>query len=145
MTSAKTLRVDIVSAEQEIFSGQAQMVFAVGGMGELGIAPGHTPLISTLKPGNLRLQLENNVEEIFYVNSGMLEVQPGIVTVLADTVVRAHDIDEAAALQAKERAEKMLADRATDIDMAKATAELAEAIAQIRAVDRIKKHGKSGH
>lgn len=139
MTAAKTLRLDIASAEQEIFSGQAEMVFLTGEMGELGIAPGHTPLITKLKAGNIRAQLANNVEEIFYVNSGMLEVQPYFVTILADTIVRAKDIDEAAALQAKERAEKALHDRASEIDIARATTELAEAIAQINAVNRIKK------
>lgn len=139
MTAAKTLRLDIASAEQEIFSGQAEMVFLTGEMGELGIAPGHTPLITKLKAGNIRAQLANNVEEIFYVNSGMLEVQPYFVTILADTIVRAKDIDEAAALQAKERAEKALHDRASEIDIARATTELAEAIAQINAVNHIKK------
>jgi len=139
MTASKTLRLDIASAEQEIFSGQAEMVFLTGEMGELGIAPGHTPLITKLKAGNIRTLLPGNIEEIFYVNSGMLEVQPFIVTVLADTVVRARDIDEAAALQAKERAEKTLHDRASEIDIARATVELAEAIAQVNAVNRIKK------
>ena len=138
----KTLRLDIASAEQEIFSGQAEMVFLTGEMGELGIAPGHTPLITKLKAGNIRAVLSDNVEEIFYVNSGMLEVQPFIVTILADTIVRAKDIDEAAALQAKEHAEKALHDRASEIDIARATTELAEAIAQINAVNRIKKQSK---
>ena len=139
MSDTKTLRLDIASAEQEIFSGDAKMVYLTGEMGELGIAPGHTPLITKLKAGNIRIQLPSNIEEIFYVNSGMLEVQPYIVTVLADTVVRAKDIDEASAVQAKERAEKALHDRASEIDIAKATTELAEAIAQINAVNRIKK------
>jgi F-type H+-transporting ATPase subunit epsilon len=142
MASPKTLRLDIASAEQEIFSGVAEMVFLAGEMGELGIVPGHTPLITKLKAGNIRAILPDNKEEIFYVNSGMLEVQPFIVTVLADTVVRAKDIDEAAAVQAKERAEKALLDRASDIDIAKATTELAEAIAQINAANRIKKQKK---
>ncbi len=143
MTGAKTLRLDIASAEQEIFSGSAEMLFLTGEMGELGIAPGHTPLITKLKTGNIRIMLPGAVEEIFYVNSGMLEVQPYNVTILADTVLRAKDIDEAAALQAKERAEKALLDRASDIDIARATTELAEAIAQINAVNRIKKQNKS--
>jgi len=143
MAASKTLRLDIASAEQEIFSGLAEMVFLTGEMGELGIIPGHTPLITKLKAGNIRAVLSDNKEEIFYVNSGMLEVQPFIVTVLADTVVRAKDIDEAAALQAKERAEKALLDRASEIDIARATTELAEAIAQINAVNRIKKQNKS--
>ncbi len=137
-----TLRLDIVSAEEEIFSGEAEMIFVTGELGELGIAPGHAPLITSLRPGNVRAVLPNKLEEVFYVSSGMLEVQPYIVTVLADTVLRAGDIDEAAAIEAKERAEKMLADRAAEVDLAKATAELAEAIAQIRAIRRLKKHGK---
>ncbi len=143
MTASRTLRLEIVSAEQEIFSGNVSMVFLAGEMGELGIAPGHTPLITKLKAGNIRATLPDNAEEIFYVNSGMLEVQPYIVTVLADTVVRAKDIDEAAALQAKEHAEKALQDRASEIDIARATTELAEAIAQINTVNRIKKQKKS--
>lgn len=142
MTSQHTLRLDIVSAEREMFSGEAHMIFLTGEMGELGIAPGHTPLITKLKTGNIRILLAGDVEEIFYVNTGMLEVQPYIVTILADTVVRAKDIDEAAALQAKERAEKALQDRSSEIDFARATTELAEAIAQINAVNRMKKHVK---
>ena len=138
-----TLRLDIVSAEEAIFSGEAEMVFATGEMGELGIAPGHAPLITALRPGDIRAILaDTKQEEIFYVKGGMLEVQPFVVTVLADTVVRAHDIDEAAALEAKTRAEQALATKSSEIDFAKATAELAEAIAQIRAVQRMKKHLK---
>ena len=143
MADPKTLRLDIASAEQEIFSGEARMLFLTGEMGELGIAPGHTPLITKLKAGNIRIRLPDEKEEIFYVNSGMLEVQPFNVTILADTIVRAGDIDEAAALQAKERAEKALQDRASEIDIARATTELAEAIAQINAVNRIKKQNKT--
>ncbi len=140
MTSPNTLQLDIVSAEQEMFSGQAQMIFLTGEMGELGIAPGHTPLITKLKTGNIRILLPDNAEEIFFVNTGMLEVQPNVVTILADTVIRAKDIDEAAALQVKEQAEKALHDRASEIDIAKATAELKEAIARINAVNQMKKH-----
>lgn len=138
MATERTLRLDIVSAEREIFSGHAEMVFATGALGELGIAPGHTPLLTALKAGNIRAQLPNQQEEVFYISGGMLEVQPSIVTVLADTVVRAKDIDEAAALEAKERAEKMLAEKASEIDIARATSELAEAIAQIQAVRKLK-------
>lgn len=134
-----TLRLDIVSAEKEIFSGQSSMVFVTGEMGELGIAPGHAPLITSLKPGNVRALLEDGEEDLFYFNGGMLEVQPFVVTILADTAVRARDIDEAAAIEAKERAEKMLANKLTEMDFAKATAELAEAIAQIRAVQKLRK------
>jgi len=138
-----TLRFDIVSAEEAIFSGEAAMVFVTGEMGELGIAPGHAPLLTPLKAGSIRVLLPDESEEIFYVRGGMLEVQPFIVTVLADTVVRAHDIDEAAALEAKARAEQILAEKGSEIDFAKATAELSEAIAQIRAVQRLKKGLKS--
>jgi len=134
-----TLRLDIVSAAQAIFSGEVSMVFVTGKIGELGIAPGHSPLLTMIKPGNIRVVFPSQEEDVFYVKGGMLEVQPYIVTVLADSVVRAHDIDEAAALEAKERAEKMLAGKATDVDFAKASAELAEAIAQIRTIQRIKK------
>lgn len=141
MTSV-TLRIDIVSAEQEIFSGQAGMVFATGELGELGIAPGHAPLLTHLKPGNIRVLLPTQEEELFYVSGGMLEVQPFIVTVLADTVVRAHDIDEAAALEAKENAERILAEKVSDVDFAKASAELAEALARIHTIKRLKKRMK---
>ncbi len=144
MTSTRvTLRLDIVSAEEAIFSGEAEMVFATGEMGELGIAPGHAPLVTALKPGDIRCILpETKKEEVFFVNGGMLEVQPFVVTVLADTVVRAHDIDEAAALEAKASAEQTLANKSSEIDFAKASTELAEAIAQIRAVQKMKKHLK---
>ncbi|MDA8561751.1 F0F1 ATP synthase subunit epsilon, partial [Gammaproteobacteria bacterium] len=126
------LRLDIVSAEKEIFSGEVTMVFASGYLGDLGIAPGHTPLITSLKPGDIRATFNDNEEEVFYVRGGMLEVQPNIVTVLADTVVRARDIDEAQALEAKEKAEKALSEKGSEVDFAKASSELAEAIAQIR-------------
>ena len=141
MTSV-TLRLDIVSAEKEIFSGEASMVFVTGEMGELGIAPGHSPLITSIKPGEVRALLPNQEEEIFYVKGGMLEVQPFIVTVLADTIVRAHDLDETAALEAKARAEQALSEKMTEIDFAKASSELAEALAQIRAIQKLKKRVK---
>ncbi|SRR5579883_401100 len=137
-----TLRIEIVSAEREIFSGQAEMVFVTGILGDLGIAPGHAPLITALKPGNVRVQLPDQKEEIFYVSGGMLEVQPYIVTVLADTAERAADIDEAAAIEAKERAEKMLAEKVSTVDFAKASVELAEAVAQIQAAQKLKKRLK---
>lgn len=137
-----TLRLDIVSAEKEIFSGQASMVFVTGEMGELGIAPGHAPLVTSLKPGNVRVLLANDEQDVFYFNGGMLEVQPFIVTVLADTVVRARDINEAAALEAKERAQKLLSDKLSDVDFARTTAELAEAIAQVRAIQKLRKYLK---
>ena len=135
---AMTIHVDIVSAEAEIYSGQAEMVFAPALMGEVGIAPGHTPMLTRLKPGEVRLKLSDGSEEAFYVSGGMLEVQPRMVTVLSDTAVRAHDIDEAAALDAKQRAEQMLSDRSAQIDYAKALAEYAEAAAQLQAIQRLR-------
>ncbi|MGH8538664.1 MAG: F0F1 ATP synthase subunit epsilon [Gammaproteobacteria bacterium] len=135
---AMTIHVDIVSAEAEIYSGQAEMVFAPALMGEVGIAPGHTPMLTRLKPGEVRLKLSDGSEEAFYVSGGMLEVQPRMVTVLSDTAVRAHDIDEAAALEAKQRAEQMLSDRSAQIDYAKALAEYAEAAAQLQAIQRLR-------
>jgi F-type H+-transporting ATPase subunit epsilon len=138
-----TLRLDIVSAEQEIFSGEAKMVLVTGELGELGIMPGHMPLLTSLKPGNVRVVLpDTQEEEIFYVSSGMLEIQPFVVTILADTAMRAVDIDEAMALEAKQRAERELQDRHAELDFAGAAARLAEAIAQIRAIQHLKKRGK---
>jgi len=137
-----TLHVDIVSAEEEIFSGTANMVFAPAEMGEVGIAPRHTPLLTRLKPGEVRVQVEGKEEQFFYVSGGMLEIQPHIVTVLADTAKRAKDLDEAAALRVKERAEKAMEDKQTDFDYAKAKAELAEAMAQLRTIRHLRK--KSG-
>ncbi|OGT60418.1 MAG: F0F1 ATP synthase subunit epsilon [Gammaproteobacteria bacterium RIFCSPHIGHO2_12_FULL_43_28] len=137
-----TLRLDIVSAEKEIFSGDTEMIFVTGEMGELGIAPGHSQLLTTLRPGYVRAVLPNKEEEVFYISGGMLEVQPYVVSVLADTAMRAADIDEAAALAAKEHAEKALAGKISAIDLAKATAEIAEISAQIRAVQRLKKRAR---
>jgi F-type H+-transporting ATPase subunit epsilon len=135
---AMTLHVDIVSAEAEIFSGTVTMVFAPAEMGEVGIAPRHAPLLTRLKPGEIRVQQADGSEQSFFVSGGMLEVQPHVVTVLADTAIRAHDLDEAAAVQAKERAERMLADKHADIDYAKAQAELAQSIAQLRAIQKLR-------
>lgn len=140
--STATLRLDIVSAEKQIFSGEAIMVFVNGEMGELGIAPGHSQLLSTMRPGQIRAILPNKEEEVFYISGGMIEVQPYIVSILADTAMRADDIDEAAALAAKEQAEKALAGKISTIDIAKATAELAEAVAQIRTLQHLKKRVK---
>jgi F-type H+-transporting ATPase subunit epsilon len=131
-----------VSAEKAIFSGEVEMVFATGLLGELGIAPGHAPLLTALKPGNITATLPNKGEEIFYISSGMLEVQPFVVTVLADTALRADDIDEAAVMAAKEKAEQAIANKSAEIDYARATAELAEALAQIRAIQALRKRGK---
>jgi F-type H+-transporting ATPase subunit epsilon len=139
MTNNTVLRLDIVSAERAIFSGEVEMVFASGALGELGIAPGHAPLLTSLKPGNIRALLANKSEEVFFVSSGMLEVQPFIVTVLADTALRAADIDEAAALAAKEKAEHELANKSSNIDFARASAELAEALARLRAIKALKR------
>jgi len=136
---AMTVHVNIVSAEAEIFSGLATMVFAPGVMGELGIMPRHAPLLTKIKPGEVRIRTEDGEEESFYVSGGMLEVQPNLVTVLADTAARAKDLDEAAALAAKQRAEQALKDKKGDIDLAQAEAELAEAVAQIRAIQNLRK------
>src|SRR5262245_8442418 len=136
---AASFHVDIVSAEGEIFSGEASMVFAPAIMGELGIAPRHAPLLTTLRPGEVRVQTPAGEEQFFYVSGGALEIQPHLVTVLADTAVRARDLDEAAALQAKQRAEEALRDRTDSIDVAKAQAELAAAAAQLKAIEKLRK------
>jgi F-type H+-transporting ATPase subunit epsilon len=139
---AKTIKVDIVSAEHEIFSGEAAMVFAPAIMGEVGIAPQHSPLVTRLAPGEVRLRLPDGEEQAYYISGGMLEVQPYLVTVLSDTALRAEDIDEAAALKAKEEAERALHDRDTKIDYAKAQAELAEAVAQLQTLKRLRTRGR---
>ncbi|MDH5230397.1 MAG: F0F1 ATP synthase subunit epsilon [Gammaproteobacteria bacterium] len=136
---ALTFHVDIVSAEEEIFSGTAEMLFAPASMGEVGIMARHAPFMSPLKPGEVRIKLKNGEEQNVYVSGGLLEVQPHVVTVLADTAIRAKDLDEAAAIEAKERAEKALHDKQADIDYALAEAELAEAVAQLHAIQRMKK------
>ncbi|MEE8625049.1 MAG: F0F1 ATP synthase subunit epsilon [Acidiferrobacterales bacterium] len=135
---ASTIHIDIVSAEAEIFSGPAEMVFAPATMGDVGILPRHTPLLTTLKPGEVRVRHPGGKEETFYVSGGMLEIQPHVVTVLSDTAVRAEDVDEAAVLEAKERAERALADRQSDIDEAQARAELIQAAAQLRMIRRLR-------
>src|SRR5690349_18284798 len=126
-----TMRLDIVSAEKEIFSEVVEAAFITADMGELGIYPGHTQLLTTLKPGNVRALMPDKSEEVFFINGGMLEVQPFIITVLADTAIRARDLDEQAALEAKAQAERKLADKGAEIDFASAAGELAAAIAQI--------------
>ena len=133
-----TIRVDIVSAEAEIFHGTATLVVASGDEGELGIAPRHAPLITRLKPGQVRVQLENGDEQFFYVSGGILEVQPNVVTVLADTAIRAKDLDEAAARHAKEEAERMLSNRTDALEVAQAQAQLAQAMAQLQALERLR-------
>ena len=134
-----TIHVDIVSAEGEIFSGEAAMVFAPAAMGEIGIAPRHAPLLTTLKPGEVRVQTPNGEEQFFFVGGGAIEVQPHLVTVLADTALRAKDMDEAAALQAKQRAEEALKNRGDAISAAEAQAELARAVAQVKMIEKLRK------
>jgi F-type H+-transporting ATPase subunit epsilon len=134
-----TIHVDIVSAEGEMFSGEASMVFAPGTLGDLGIAPRHAPLLTTLKPGEVRVQAEGKEEQVFYVGGGILEVQPNTVTVLADTAARAKDLDEAEAQAAKQRAEEALSARGEKMELAEAQAELARAVAQLRAIERLRK------
>ena len=136
---ASTINLDIVSAEGAIYSGQAAMVFVPGAQGELGIAPRHAPLLTTLKPGEVRVQEANGEEHSFYVGGGALEIQPNRVTVLADTAIRARDLDEAAALAAKTRAEEALREKTDKIEIAEAQAELARAAAQLRALERLRK------
>jgi len=136
---AHTIHVDIVSAEGQIFSGEATMAFAPGSQGELGIAPRHAPLLTTLKAGEVRVQAEGQEEQVFYVGGGILEVQPHLVTVLADTAARARDLDEAAALAAKQRAEDAMRGRGDKMEIAEAQAELARAVAQLRAIERLRK------
>jgi F-type H+-transporting ATPase subunit epsilon len=136
---ANTIHVDIVSAEGEIFSGTARMVFAPAIEGEIGIAPRHAPLLTNLRAGEVRVQTEAGEEHLFYVGGGAIEIQPHLVTVLADTALRARDIDEAAALAAKQRAEESLKDKASAIDVAEAQAELARAAAQLRLLQKLRK------
>ncbi|HVI56591.1 MAG TPA: F0F1 ATP synthase subunit epsilon [Luteibacter sp.] len=134
-----TIRVDIVSAEAEIYSGEATLVVATGELGELGIAPRHAPLITRLKPGHVDVVAANGERQQFYVSGGILEVQPQVVTILADTAARAADLDEAAALKAKEEAEAALANRGETLDVAEAQAKLAEALAQLQALERLRR------
>lgn len=136
-----TVHVDIVSAEKEIFTGPAEMVFAPAELGEVGISPGHAPLISKLNPGEVRVKVSETETQDFFVSGGLLEVQPHLVTILTDTAMRAKDIDEAAALEAKAKAEEALEDQSGKIDYATAQAQLTEAIMQLRALDRVRKRG----
>jgi F-type H+-transporting ATPase subunit epsilon len=139
---AMTMHVDIVSAEEEIFSGPSEMVFASGVMGELGILPRHTPLLTKLRPGEVRIRTPEGEELFYYISGGMLEVQPHVVTVLADTAIRAKDLDEAAALAAKERAEQDIKNKVSEFEYAKAQAQLAEAVAQLRAIQKLREQAK---
>ncbi len=136
-----TVHVDIVSAEQEIYSGLAEMVFAPAELGEVGISPRHAPMITKLKPGEVRVKVSDSESYPFFVSGGILEVQPHLVTILADSAIRAKDIDEAAALEAKSRAEEALSDKTRKIDYATAQAQLMEAVMQLRTLDRLRKRG----
>lgn len=137
---AMTVQVDVVSAEQSLFSGLAEVVVVPGEMGELGIYPRHAPLLTRIKPGSVRIKVPDQAEEeLIYVSGGMLEVQPNVVTILADTATRGADLDEARAIEAKRAAEEAMKNRTADIDYATAQAELAEAIAQLHAIEQLRK------
>ncbi len=136
--ASTNIHVDIVSAEREIFSGEADMVFAPGEQGELGIAPRHAPLLTRMKPGTVRVQ-HGGEEQVFYVSGGILEIQPHMVTVLSDTAQRAADIDEAAAQEAVRRAQESLANQSGEIDLARAQSELLENLARLKTLEQIRK------
>ena len=136
---AMTIHCDIVSAEEEIFSGRVTMVSATGTIGELGIMPGHAPLLTGIRPGPVKLTMDGGDEEVFFASGGYLEVQPGVVTVLADTALRAEDIDEAAAVEAQQNAERMLSEQTAEIEFSAAAAALAEAMARQRTLAELKK------
>jgi len=138
---AISVHCDVVSAEESIFSGVVEFAVFPGEAGELGVYPHHTPLLTRIRPGTIRLKVQGQSDyELVYVSGGMLEIQPDMITVLADTAIRAHDLDEAKALDAKKRAEEALANRQAEIDYAAAEAELAQAIAQLQAIQRLRKH-----
>ena len=137
---AATMHVDVVSAEEQIFSGEAEFVVLPGEAGELGIYPRHTPLITRIKPGTVRVKVAGQTaEELIFVAGGILEIQPGVVTVLADTAIRGHDLDEAKALDAKKRAEEAMQNKTGKLESARAQSELAEAMAQIQAIQRLRR------
>ena len=137
---ANTIHIDVVSAEASIFSGEAEFVVVPASAGEVGIYPNHAPMITTIKPGALRIKQANAAEDtLIFISGGLLEVQPGFITVLADTAVRGHDLDEAKAIAAKLAAEEAMKNRTSDLDYAKAQAELSEAMAQIHAIERLRK------
>lgn len=138
---AMTMHVDVVSAERSLFSGLVEFLVVPAAMGEVGIYPRHAPLITKIKAGSVRLKLpDRDEEELIYVSGGLLEVQPSVVTILADTAVRGRDLDEVKAQEAKQRAEEAMRDRTAAIDYAQAQAELAEAVAQLHAIQRLRKH-----
>jgi F-type H+-transporting ATPase subunit epsilon len=134
-----TIHCDIVSAEEEIFSGLVEMIVATGALGDLGISYGHAPLLTSLQPGPIRIKTQAGDEEVYYVSGGYLEVQPGTVSVLADTAIRAGDIDEASALEAQKEAEQALSNQSGDFDYGRASAQLAAAAAQLRTIQAIRK------
>ncbi|MDX8380340.1 MAG: F0F1 ATP synthase subunit epsilon [Gallionella sp.] len=141
---AMTVHVDVVSADEMIFSGLSEVVVVPGMMGELGIYPRHAPLLTCIKPGSVRIKRpDQEDDDMFYVSGGMLEVQPGLVTILADTAIRGKDLDEARALEAKQAAEETMKNRTSDLDYAQAQAELAQALAQLQVIQQIRK--RTGH
>lgn len=133
-----TMQCDVVSVQESIYSGRVSMLIAKGAGGELGILPGHAPLVTLLQPGPIRVQLENGTEEIVYVSGGVLEVQPNVVTVLADTAIRADNLDEAAILEARKNAENLLVNQKSDMDSAAALASLSEIAGQLETIRKIK-------
>ena len=140
---AMTIHVDVVSAEESIFSGLAEMVVVPGTEGELGIFPRHAPLLTRIRPGSVRIKRPDQAEEeLIYVSGGMLEIQPSVITVLADTAIRGADLDEARAMEAKQAAEEAMRDKTADMDYAQAQAELAQAIAQLHAIQKLRKQGR---
>lgn len=139
---AMTMHCDIVSAEQDIFSGRVTSVTVTGTLGELGILPGHAPLLTGIRPGPVKLKFDNGDEQVFFASGGFLEVQPSVVTVLADTAVRAEDIDEAAAVEAQTSARRALEDRAAGVEFSLAAAQLAEAMARQRTLDELRKRSR---
>ncbi len=139
------MQLDIVSAEGSIFQGEVSFVSVTGSVGELGIHPGHSPLLTSLKPGQIHAVLKDGKEEVFYMSGGMLEVQPTMISILADTALRADDLDEAAAISAKTHAEKILQDKTDGIEYSKALAELAEAAAQLRAISLLRDKARNIH
>jgi F-type H+-transporting ATPase subunit epsilon len=141
---AMTIHCDIVSAEEEIFSGLVESLVATGEIGELGVNYGHAPLLTSLLPGPVRIVLQNGEEQVYYVSGGFLEVQPGVVSILADTALRAHDIDEAAAEEARREAEHALANQSGEFDYGRASAQLAEAAAQLAALRKLKNRAGRG-
>lgn len=137
---ANTVHIDVVSAEASIFAGEAEFIVVPASAGEVGIYPNHAPMVTSIKPGALRIKTAYSAEEtLIFLSGGLLEVQPGLITVLADTAVRGHDLDEAKAIAAKAAAEEAMKNRSSDMDYAKAQAELSEAVAQIQAIERLRK------